>query len=411
MTPGGREMTANAQTLPSPLQGIKVLDLGQVYQGPYAAWLMAKAGADVIKVEPPHGEPVRLREALGGKASLPMAMLNSNKRAITLNLKSARGIELLKAMAARSDVLLENYAPGVMDRHGVGPEELRALNPRLIYASATGYGLSGPEKDNLAMDLTVQAASGIMSITGHPGGLPVKAGPAVADFISGTHLYGAIVTALFERERTGLGRVVEVAMMETIYPTLASNLGMIQANSDTPPPRTGNRHGGLAISPYNVYPCRDGHVAIICLVEAHWTNLLAAMGREDLKNDPRFADNTARVRHMDETDAVVGEWSRGFSRVEIFERSSKHRVPTAPVRDLVEVMNNEHMHERGMLQWIDHYSLGRVVVPNSPMRYHGTPQMPSAPNPKLGEHNREIYGGLLGLSDGEIEALKSGGVI
>ncbi len=404
-------MTANAEARPHPLRGIKVVDLGQVYQGPYAAWLMAKAGADVIKVEPPHGEPVRLREALGGKASLPMAMLNSNKRAITLNLKSARGIELLKELAGRSDVLLENYAPGVMDRHGAGPEALLAVSPRLIYASATGYGLSGPERDNLAMDLTVQAASGIMSITGHPGDEPVKAGPAIADFISGTHLYGAIVTALYERERTGRGRLVEVAMMETIYPTLASNLGMIQTQSGAPPPRTGNRHGGLAISPYNVYPCKDGHVAIICLVEAHWTNLLAAMGRGDLRNDPRFADNAARVRHMDETDAVVGAWSKGLTRAEIFGSSSKHRVPTAPVRDLIEVMNNEHMHERGMLQWIDHYSLGRVVVPNSPIRYHGTPQMRSAPNPRLGEHNREVYGGVLGLSNNEIDALKADGVI
>lgn len=402
-------MTIDAQ--PGPLQGIKVVDLGQVYQGPYAAWLMAKAGADVIKVEPPTGEPLRLREAVGGSASLPMAMLNSNKRAVTLNLKSPRGAKLLKDLVRRSDVILENYAPGVMDRLGVGAEVLQAINPRLVYASATGYGLSGPESDNLAMDLTVQAASGIMSITGLPDGPPVKAGPAIADFISGTHLYGAIVTALFERERTGRGHLVEVAMMEALYPSLASNLGMVQSQSDKPPPRTGNRHGGLAISPYNVYPCKDGHVAIICLVEAHWTNLLAAMGRGELRNDPRFADNAARVRHMDETDAVVGAWSKGLTRAEIFGRSSKYRVPTAPVRDLIEVMNNEHMHERGMLQWIDHYSLGRVVVPNSPIRYHGTPQMTSAPNPRLGEHNREVYGGVLGLSNNEIDALKADGVI
>lgn len=396
---------------PQPLQGVKVIDLGQVYQGPYAAFLMAKAGADVIKVEPLHGEPLRIREALVGGASLPMAMLNSNKRAITLNLKSPRGCELLKALVCRSDVLIENYAPGVMDRLGVGAKTLFEVNPRLVYASATGYGLSGPERDSLAMDLTVQAASGIMSVTGFPDGPPLKAGPAVADFISGTHLYGAIVTALFERERTGRGRMVEVAMIETIYPTLASNLGMIQSDPGPPPPRTGNRHGGLAISPYNVYPCRDGHVAIICLVEAHWTNLLNAMGRGELKDDPRFIDNAARVTHMDETDAVVEEWTKNLTRAEIFEASRAHRLPTAPVRDLIEVSNSPHMHERSMLQWIDHYSLGRIVVPNSPLRYHGTPQMMGASNPRLGEHNREIYGGVLGLSDSEIDALMAGGII
>lgn len=394
---------------PQPLQGVKVIDLGQVYQGPYAAFLMAKAGADVIKVEPIHGEPVRIREALGGGASLPMAMLNSNKRAITLNLKSPRGRDLLKALVSRSDVLIENYAPGVMDRLDVGAKSLFEINPRLIYASATGYGLSGPERDSLAMDLTVQAASGIMSVTGDPDGPPMKAGPAVADFISGTHLYGAIMTALFERERTGRGRLVEVAMIETIYPTLASNLGMIQ--SDSAPPRTGNRHGGLAISPYNVYPCKDGHVAIICLVEVHWTNLLKAMGREDLRDVPRFRDNAARVTHMDETDAIVEAWTKDLTRAEIFELSRTFRLPTAPVKNLVEVTNSQHMHERGMLQWIDHYSLGRIVVPNSPLRYHGTPQMMSASNPKLGEHNREIYGGVLGLSESEIDALTDEGVI
>lgn len=407
MTQGAIPTSTDAQ--PGPLQGIKVVDLGQVYQGPYAAWLMAKAGADVIKVEPPSGEPLRLREAVGGSASLPMAMLNSNKRAVTLNLKSPRGAQLLKELVRRSDVILENYAPGVMDRHGVGAEVLQTINPRLIYASATGYGLSGPERDSLAMDLTVQAASGVMSVTGLPDGPPIKAGPAIADFISGTHLYGAIVTALFERERTGRGRLVEVAMVEALYPSLASNLGMAQA--DKPPPRTGNRHGGLAISPYNVYPCKDGHVAIICVVEAHWANLLAAMGREDLQYDPRFATNALRVKHMAEADAVVGDWAKTFTRQEIFELSRKHRVPSAPVRDLIEVMNSEHMHARGALEWIVHDRLGRIVVPNSPLRYHGTPQMPCTSDPKLGAHNREIYGGLLGLTDDEIDALKADGVI
>src|SRR5580704_13320166 len=276
------------QTRPPPLTGVVVLDLGQVYQGPYAGFLMAKAGATVIKVEPPRGEPLRVREAVGGGASLPLAMLNSNKRAITLNLKSPKGVELMKALARKGDILLENFAPGVMDRLGVGAEVLMGENPRLIYASATGYGLSGPERDNLAMDITIQAASGAISVTGFPDGPPVKAGPAIADFLSGAHLYAAIVTALFERERTGKGRLVEVAMVETIFPTLASNLGMVHNNPDRPLGRTGNRHGGLAVSPYNVYACRDGWFAIICNNDDHWRNLLAAMGRGELAEGARF---------------------------------------------------------------------------------------------------------------------------
>jgi CoA:oxalate CoA-transferase len=396
---------------PQPLAGLTVLDLGQVYQGPYAAFLMAKAGADVIKIEPPNGEPLRARERVGGGASLPMAMLNSNKRAITLNLKRPRGVELLKALARKSDVLIENYSPGVMDRLGVGADTLMHENPRLIYASATGYGLSGPERDNLAMDITIQAASGVISVTGFPDGPPVKAGPAIADFLSGTHLYGAITTALFERERTGLGRMIEIAMVETVFPTLASNLGGTYLRPGRAVARTGNRHGGLAVSPYNVYACKDGYFSIICQSEGHWRGLLKAMGREDLVDDPRFASNAARVQHMADTDTLVEDWARSRTRDEIFQLTQEHRVPSAPVRDLNEVMANVHMHERGMLEEIDHPKLGMITVPNSPLRYRDTPQMNATPSPELGQHNAEVYGSVLGLSAVEIASLRSDGVI
>jgi crotonobetainyl-CoA:carnitine CoA-transferase CaiB-like acyl-CoA transferase len=396
---------------PPPLAGVVVIDMGQIYQGPYAGLLMAKAGATVIKVEPRHGEPLRAREAVGGGASLPLAMLNSNKRAITLNLKSPRGAELLKALARKADVLLENFAPGVMDKLGVGASVLMAENSRLIYASATGYGLSGPERDNLAMDITIQAASGAISVTGFADGPPVKAGPAIADFLSGTHLYGAIATALFERERSGRGRLIEVAMIETMFPTLASNLGMIHNNPDRPLGRTGNRHGGLAVSPYNVYACKDGWFAIICTSEDHWRSLTAAMGCPDLADDPRFSSNAARVEHMAQTDAVVEAWAAGLTRAEIFAATGAYRVPSAPVRDLHEVLENAHMRGRGMLEDIDHPRLGRITVPGSPLRYHGTPQTPATPSPAIGADNVEVYGEMLGLSAAEVRALSDEGVI
>jgi CoA:oxalate CoA-transferase len=394
-----------------PLAGITVVDLGQVYQGPYATLLMAKAGADVIKVEPLEGEPLRLRAAVGRGASFPFAMLNSNKRAVTLNLKSERGCALLIEMVKRADVLLENFAPGVLDRLGVGWSVLSEANPRLVYASGSGFGLSGPDRDSLAMDLTVQAVSGVMSITGFPDGPPVKAGAAFVDFLSGIHLYAGVMTALVERARTGRGRLVEVAMEETVYPTLASNLGFLYNTKGEVPPRTGNRHGGLSIAPYNVYPCRDGHVAIICVVEGHWRNLLAAMGREHLKDDPRFANNALRVQHLAETDAVVEAWTKERTKDEIFAATKRHRVPSAPVRDLLEVMNDRHMHERGMLERIEHPELGRIVVPTSPLRFHGADKVATTPSPRLGQHNGEIYGGWLGLPPDEIAALRRDGVI
>jgi CoA:oxalate CoA-transferase len=394
--------------LNTPLAGITVLDFGQVYQGPYATMLMAKAGADVIKIEPPQGEPLRRRAPPGKSTTFPIAMLNGNKRAITLNLKHERGRELLFRMAKKGDVLLENFAPGVMDRLGVGWSVLHEINPRLVYASGSGYGLSGPDRDNLAMDLTIQAVSGLIATTGFPDGPPVKAGPAVVDFLSGIHLYAAAITALFERERTGVGRLVEVAMQEAAYATLTSQLHAYFETGQVPP-RSGNSSHGRV--PLNVYPAKDGYVAMNIAVEEHWHNLLKAMGREELRDDPRFASNASRVAHREETDALVAAWTATLGKMEIFAIAKRHRIPAAPVRDVDEVMNDRHMHARGMLEWIEHDEIGRLVVPTSPLRYHGADTVETLPSPKLGQHNDEIYGGWLGLSPSEIAELREDGVI
>ena len=394
-----------------PLAGITVVDLGQIYQGPYATLLMAKAGARVIKVEPREGEPARLRAKVAKAATFPFAMLNSNKQGVTLNLKSPRGIELLKQMVAKADVLLENYAPGVLDRLGAGWPVLSKINPRLVYGSGTGYGLDGPDRDNLAMDLTVQATSGVMSITGFPDGPPLKAGAAFVDFMSGIHLYAAIITALYERQITGQGRLVEVAMQETVYPALASNLSFLYNSQGEVPPRTGNKHGGLAIAPYNVYAAADGHIAINVVKEVHWLGLLDAMGRPELKTDPRYANNALRCAAMGEVDGLVEAWTRQHPRDAVMALLKKHRVPAAPVRNLREVMNDPHMHQRGMLETIDHPELGPIVVPTSPLRYHGADKVATTPSPSLGQHNDEVYGGWLGLSASEVAKLKTDGVI
>jgi crotonobetainyl-CoA:carnitine CoA-transferase CaiB-like acyl-CoA transferase len=391
-----------------PLAGVTVLDFGQVYQGPYATLLMATAGADVIKIEPPNGEPLRRRAPPGKSTTFPIAMLNSNKRAITLNLKDERGKQLLFRMAEKGDVLLENFAPGVMDRLGVGWSVLHELNPRLIYASGTGYGLSGPDRDNLAMDLTIQAFSGVISVTGEADRPPLKAGPAVVDFLSGIHLYAATVTALYERSVTGLGRLVEVAMEEAAYPTLTSQLEAYWHTGKSPP-RTGNASHGRV--PINVYAAKDGYVAMNLAVEAHWHNLLAAMGREDLRDDPRFSSADARLKNRVETDGLIEGWTRTLPKMEIFAIAKERRIPLAPVRNVDEVMHDGHMHERGFLDDIEHDEIGPITVPTSPLRFHGADRRTTAPSPKLGQHNEEIYGDWLGLSAGEIADLKQAGVI
>ena len=394
-----------------PLAGVTVIDFGQVYQGPYATLLMAKAGANVIKVEPIGGEPLRLRASASKGAGIPLAMLNSNKRAVTLNLKTERGKQLLKQMVARADILLENFTPDVMNKLGVGWDVLRKINPRLIYASGSGYGLSGPDRDAMAMDLTVQAASGIMSVTGMPDGPPLKCGAAVVDFMSGVHLYAGVITALYERTATGKGRLVEVSMQESIFPALASNLGMLYTQDGDVPPRTANRHGGLSVCPYNVYQAKDGHIAINAIKEAHWQGLLRVMGRDDLIGDPRYATNKARVARMEETDALVEAWSRTKTRAEIIALTTEHRLPVAQVRNLVEVAHDPHMHERGMLEWIDHPDYGRIVVPTSPLRLHGADKVETVPSPAVGAHNAEVYGDWLGLGADDIAQLRSDGVI
>jgi CoA:oxalate CoA-transferase len=397
-----------------PLAGLVVIDFGQIFQGPYASLLLAKGGADVIKVEPVAGEPLRRRAAPGKSATLPFAMLNQNKRAVTLNLKHPRGRELLFEMVRRADVLLENFSPGTMDDLGIGWSVLHEINPRLIYATGTGFGISGPDRDNLAMDLTIQAASGIMSVTGAPDGPPMKAGPTLVDFMGGIHLYAAVLTALYDRDRSGKasgeGRLVEVAMQETVYSSLAASFEYTH-RTGRPPPRTGNRQAGLSSTPYNVYPTADGHVAIHVVTEGHWKNLAKAMGREELADDPRFATNADRVAHMDETDAVVAEWTQTLGKMEVFARTKALRIPCAPVRTAPEIMRDPHMHERGMLADIDHPELGRITVPTSPLRLHGLAKAPAGPSPTVGQHNAEIYGGWLGLSAKEIAALKAEGVI
>lgn len=395
---------------PYPLEGITVIDLSHIYNGPYATFLMAMAGANVIKVEPFAGENLRSRGDLGGVA-LPFAMLNSNKKPVTLNLKSEKGRALLKEMVQRADILVENFAPGVMDRLGVGASALHAVNPRLIYGSSSGYGTDGPYRDYPAMDLVMQAMCGVISSTGYPDQPGVKSGAALCDFMAGIHLYAAIMTALYERERTGDGRVVEVSMQDATYASLASNLGMLHARGEQAPARTGNRHGGLGVAPYNVYRTEDGYIVLNAPGDHHFRAILEVMGRADLKEDPRFLTRTARVQNFEAVDALIEGWAEQQKRDDVARRMLAAKVPCSPVRDLSEVMVDENMHTRGSLQWVDHPDLGRVVLMNSPLVFEGTPRHPIEPSRHLGACNEAVYGGWLGRSSEELAELRDEGVI
>ncbi len=336
----GSSNEASAEVPQYPLSGVTVIDLSHVYNGPYATFLMAMAGATVVKVEPHTGEHLRSRGDMGG-AALPFAMLNSNKKPVTLNLKSEKGRDLLREMVARADILVENFAPGVMDRLGLGAKELQRVNPRLIYGSSSGYGKDGPYRSCPAMDLVMQAMSGVINSTGFPDQAPVKSGAALCDFFAGIHLFSAIMMALYERERTGKGRVVEVSMQDATYCSLASNYGMLQARGDAAPDRTGNRHGGLGVSPYNAYPTTDGWVVVNSPGDHHFRAILDVIGRPDLKDDPRLSSRGARVQNFQLVDELLETWTSRHAKDEVAAKMLAAAVPCAPVRNLTEVMHDE----------------------------------------------------------------------
>ncbi|HUG36626.1 MAG TPA: CoA transferase [Candidatus Limnocylindrales bacterium] len=398
-------------TTPSrPLEGMLVLDLGQIYNGPYCGLLLGFMGARVLKIESPEGDIVRRRKR--DVEPYPLVMLNSNKESVVLDLKQPEGKKLFRALAKKADIVVENFAVGVMDRLGLGYEVLRQDNPRLVYGTGTGFGLDGPYRDLPAMDLTIQAMSGIMNATGYADRPPVKAGPAVCDFLAGVHLYAGIVTALVHRERTGQGQLVEVAMLETAVAALASALGAFMDGDPKVPPRTGNRHPALAMAPYNVYETRDGYVAIFTASDRHWEAIARVLGREDLLTNPDYATTPGRAARMQEIDDMVTAWTQGQTKDAVLKTLTEAHVPCAPVQTTAEVVNDPHLAARGMWADIEHPRRGKVRVPNSSIRLHGcAPGVVARPAPLLGQDTDRVLGELLGLSADELTTLHAAGVI
>ena len=379
----------NVSNQPPPLDGLRVLDLGQIYNGAYAGFLLAQAGADVVKVEPPGGENLRNRPDAHG-AWYPFLALNVNKRSICVDLKTAVGKEQLLALVAVADVVLENFAPGVMDRLGVGYSVMREVNPRLVYASSSGYGEQSRYRDRPAMDLTVQAMVGVTSVTGFPDAPPVKAGVAVADFMAGVHMYSGIVSALWQRERTGRGSSVEVAMFDAALPSLLSSLAVALGTPDETPTRTGNRHGGNGEAPYNVYAANDGYVAIICVSDRQWSALAEVIGGREVLEEDRFTTRGLRVEHIDALDRAIAAWTGERGRDEVVDTLLASGVPAAPVRDLREVVEDDDLRDRGVLREVEDPVRGPIRVFSSPIRYDGQEPIAAQPAPQLGEHTEQV---------------------
>jgi CoA:oxalate CoA-transferase len=397
---------------PLPLDDLRVLDLTHYYNGPYATMLLGYLGAEVIKIEaPPYGDGMRgLYRASGKPFGIPFALMNSNKRAITLNLKSDEGRAIFRHLVAKADIVVENFAAGTMDKMGVGWEALRAINPKLIYASGTGYGLTGPNRNLPAFDPVVQANTGVMALTGDIDGPPYKAGPAVVDILGATHLFAGILAAVRQRDRTGQGLMVELSLQESTLASLSTHIGA-RYGMGFQNLRDGNRSSGGFVVPYNSYPATDGWVMILAGDNLRWQKLCALMGHPEFGSDPRFATLATRRKHQEEIDRIIADWTGTQTRQQIMDQLAANDLFGGIVKSLDEVMTDPHLHERGTLREIEHPELGPMTIFTSPLRLNGEPNLPRSPAPTVGKDNDAFYANELGLTAEEIASLRDRKVI
>jgi CoA:oxalate CoA-transferase len=390
-----------------PLEGIRVLDFGQIYAVPYCTLQLAAMGAEIIKIEPPKTGEMLRRPDLPGGVNYSFLMLNANKKSVTLNLKHPSVREIVFKLLENADVMVENYLEGVMESFGLGYAQVAPRFPRLIFASGKGYGAESRFARLGSMDNTIQASSGFINITGFPE-RGVKTSATFIDMGTGSHLTSGILAALIHRGKTGKGQKVEVAMLDVAIPALTSVLApVIQGRKFK---RLGNRHWGAC--PTNVYPASDGEVLIFCLTEPHWRTLAKLMGREDLIANPDYRDHGARLPHADELDEMVSKWTRPQRRDDIIRILIETGVPCAPVREVEEVIADPEVEQRGTLIDSTYRGRGDIKVAGSPVKLSAVAreEIPNVRPPELGEHTEEVLASI-GISRERMVQLREGGAI
>jgi len=393
------------------LEDIRILDLTRVIAGPFATTLLADLGAQVIKVElPGRGDDGRYGFPTVNDVPVAFLALNRNKRGVTLDIRKPQGGEILRRLVAEVDVVVENFAAGTMERWGYGYEALAALNPRLIYASLSGFGQTGPYADRTSYDIIAQAMGGLMAMTGFADGPPTRGGGSLGDFIGGTFLAVAILAAIHQRERSGQGQMVDVSNMDAIF-SMLDNWPTIHSLTGKLPQRGGNRHPFVA--PYDCYRAKDGDVVIGVGNSALFRALMTAIGKEELGRDPRYKSPSARLERHDEVNRLVGDWVKDHTVEEVLERLGPNgaNVPCAPVMTVDRLIRDPHMLARAMIVEMPHPKLGRIPITGVPFKLSQSDPTIERLGPDLGEHNLEVYGGLLGLSESEIEELRAADVI
>lgn len=403
------------------LAGIRVLDLTQWEAGSICAQSLAFLGADVIKVEHPvRGDPGRIASADTPDAdSLYWLVLNSNKRAITIDLSKDEGKSLLRRLIEKSDVLLENFAPGTIERLGFGWDEVEAINPRIVYGSIRGFSDESPYAQFRCFDAIAQSAGGAVAFTGDPAGPPMKPGYTFADTGSGLHLSIGVVGALFQRQRTGKGQRVKVAMQEAMI-----NFGRItfarHQLTGQAVTRVGNGSPSSTAAPSGIYACQGGGLNDYCFIytardvgtgNKQWRALLRTIGREDLCEDARFATPEERFKHREEVDEVITPWMASQQKIVAMEKLNGAGVPAGAVFDTADLMSDPTLRATGMLTEIEHPTRGRITLPGWPVRMSGSPTPPISLPPLLGQHTASVLAEVLDTDEAELAELRTRKVI
>ena len=402
---------------PGCLASVRVLDLTQFEAGPSCTEVLAWLGAEVVKVENPRGgDPGRLAfRSTPERESAYFLLFNANKKSITIDLKAPRGLALVKDLARRSDVFIENFAPGAIERLGLGYDVLRALNPGLIYAQVKGFGVGSPNEGNLAFDMIAQASGGVMSITGEPDGPPLKPGATIGDTGTGMLMAISILGALLRRKESGQGGRLDVAMQDAMLHYIRVAFAVTDM-SGRAAPRAGAKVMASGNAPSGLYPCAPGGANDYVYVytsranPAHWERLLRVIGREDLSGDPRFDTIPARLEHEAEVDALIAAWTRARDKHEAMRLLGGAGIPAGAVLDTAELNADADFERRGIMQTVQHPSNGAFKMPGWPVRFEGPPPQVT-PAPLLGQHTDEVLGDWLGLDARQVAALRGEGVL
>jgi len=389
------------------LSGIRVLDFTQVMAGPFSAMLLADLGADVIKVEPPGGDSTRQMPGAVGTDTPAFNAVNRGKRSIVINLKTIEGREALHRLIGPTDILVENYRPGVMESLGFGYDALAKEHPRLIYASISGYGQTGPARHKGGFDLIAQGVSGIMSVTGDPDRPPVKAGVPLTDLGAGLFAVVGILAALEARHRTGLGQRIDTSLVDAGVALSVWEATEYFAGAGVPV-ALGSAHRMNA--PYQAFRCADGYITIGGANERIFRRLCEVLGHPEWQSMPDFADNASRVRHREDLTRRIEAITTRQTRAHWLSLFEAHDIPCGPINDYAQVFADPQVRAREMVVEVEHPKLGRIRSLGSPIKMSATPADASRRAPLLGEHTNEILTGI-GVSEPEIARLRASGAI